>query len=286
MPEAAFHRRWRQIGRLFARRRGMELPPQRRAHGPSRRRFALFILLAGLFGAGYAQTRVTLTVSAAASLKNALAEAEAAYRQSHANVGFINNFASSGTLAVQIDQGAPVDVFLSAASGPMDDLETKGLIAAGTRRNLLRNTLVLIAPPDSRLRDFQGLADPSIRSIALGDPASVPAGLYARQTLAALHLLEKLDAKLVFGSDVRQVLTFVETGNADAGLVYSTDAQASGKVRVVAAAPESAHDPIVYPAAVVKGSRGEEAARKFVEYLGSPAAQQIFVRYGFTISGQ
>jgi molybdate transport system substrate-binding protein len=286
MPEAAFHRRWRQIGRLFARRRGMELPPQRRAHGPRHRSFALLILFAGLLGACQAESRVTLTVSAAASLKNALMEAEASYRQSHANVGFINNIASSGTLAAQIDQGAPVDVFLSAASGPMDDLETKGLIAAGTRRNLLRNTLVLIAPPDSRLRDFQGLADPSIRSIALGDPASVPAGLYARQTLAALHLLEKLNAKLVFGSDVRQVLTFVETGNADAGLVYATDAQASGKVRVVAAAPESAHDPIVYPVAVVKGSRGEEAARTFVEYLASPAAQQNFVRYGFTISGQ
>ena len=264
----------------------MGLPQHWSAHGSRSRWFAALVLLAGLFGPGYAQTRVTLMVSAAASLRDALLEAEAAYRQGHSNIDFVNNFASSGTLAAQIDQGAPVDVFLSAAAKPMDDLESKGLIAAGTRRNLLRNTLVLIAPPDSGLRDFQGLANPSIRSIAVGDPASVPAGLYARQTLAALHLLEKLDAKLVFGSDVRQVLTFVETGNADAGLVYSTDAQASGKVRVVAAAPESAHDPIVYPAAVVKGSRGEEAARKFVEYLGSPAAQQIFVRYGFTISGQ
>jgi molybdate transport system substrate-binding protein len=264
----------------------MKSQPRQSAHGRFFRSFAALVLLAGLCGAGCGQTRVTLTVSAAASLKDALAEAEAAYRQSHANIGFVNNFASSGTLAEQINQGAPVDVFLSAASRPMDDLESKGLIAAGTRRNLLRNTLVLIAPPDSRLRDFQGLADPSIRSIALGDPASVPAGQYARQTLAALHLLEQLNAKLVFGSDVRQVLTFVETANADAGLVYSTDAQASGKVRVVAAAPESAHDPIVYPAAVVKGSRGEEAARKFVEYLGSPAALTIFVRHGFTIAAK
>ena len=261
----------------------MGLPQPSSAHGSRSRWFAALVLLAGLFGACHAQTRVTLTVSAAASLKGALTEAEAAYRQSHANVEFVNNFASSGTLAAQIDQGAPVDVFLSAAAKPMDDLENKGLIAAGTRRNLLRNTLVLIAPPDSGLRDFQGLADPSIRSIALGDPASVPAGEYARQTLAALHLLDKLKAKFVFGSDVRQVLTFVETGNADAGLVYATDAQASGKVRAVAAAPESAHDPIVYPGAVVKGCRSEDAARKFVEYLGSPAAQAIFVKHGFTM---
>jgi len=264
----------------------MGSPRQQSAHGRLFRSFAALVLLAGLCGAGYGQNRVTLTVSAAASLKDALAEAEAAYRQGHADVGFVNNFASSGTLAAQIDQGAPVDVFLSAASKPMDDLESEGLIAAGTRRNLLRNTLVLIVPLDSRLRDFQGLADPSIRSIAVGDPASVPAGQYARQTLAELHLLEKLNAKLAFGSDVRQVLTFVETGNADAGLVYSTDAQASGKVRIVAAAPESAHDPIVYPAAVVKGSRGEEAARKFVEYLGSPAALAIFVKHGFTIAAK
>lgn len=264
----------------------MELPPQWRARNPSHRWFALLILLAGLFWPGYAQTRVTLTVSAAASLKNALADAEAAYSQSHPDVEFINNFASSGTLAAQIDQGAPVDVFLSAAAKPMDDLEAKGLIAAGTRRNLLRNTLVLIAPLDSGLRDFQGLADSSIRSIALGDSASVPAGQYALQTLTALHLLEKLRAKFVFGSDVRQVLTFVETGNADAGLVYATDAQASWKVRVVAVAPESAHDPIVYPVAVIKGSRGEVAARRFVEFLGTPPAKKIFVGHGFTMAAQ
>jgi molybdate transport system substrate-binding protein len=231
---------------------------------------------------GSAQTK--LTVSAAASLKEGLAETEAAYRQGHADVEFINNFGSSGTLAAQIDQGAPVDIFVSAAAKPMDELAAKGLIVAGSRRNLLRNTLVLIAPLDSKLRDFQGLADASIRVIALGDPASVPAGQYGRQTLSALHLLDKLNAKFVLGKDVRQVLTYVETGNADAGLVYATDAQASGKVRVVATAPESAHDPIVYPAAVVKGSRGEGTARQFVEYLCSPAAQTIFMKHGFTIA--
>lgn len=229
-----------------------------------------------------AQTQ--LTVSAAASLKDALAEAEAAYAQSHAHVEFSNNFGSSGTLAMQIDQGAPADLFVSAAAKPMDDLEAKGLIVSGTRRNLLRNTLVLIAPLDSQLRDFHGLTDRSIRTLALGDPASVPVGQYGRQTLAFLHLLDQLNRKLVLGKDVRQVLIYVETGNADAGLVYATDAQTSRKVRVVAVAPESAHDPIVYPVAVVKGSRNEEASRKFVEFLLSPMAQAIFVKHGFTIA--
>jgi len=120
--------------------------------------------------------------------------------------------------------------------------------------------------------------------IALGDPASVPAGQYGRQTLIALHLLDTLNSKLVFAKDVRQVLTYVETGNADAGLVYATDAQASGKVRVVATAPESSHDPIVYPAAVVKGTQNEDTARKFLDYLSSPVARAIFVRHGFTIA--
>ena len=232
----------------------------------------------------YSSAQTRLTVSAAASLTNALAETEAAYKRAQANIEFSNNIGSSGTLAAQIDQGAPVDIFISAASKPMDDLAASGLIVTGTRRNLLRNTLVLIAPLDSKLKDFQGLTDRSIRMIALGDPESVPAGQYGKQTLLSFHLWEQLSAKFVLGKDARQVLTYVETGNADAGLVYATDAQASGKVRVVATAPESVHDPIVYPVAVVKGSRNEEASRRFVEFLRSPTAQAIFVKHGFTIA--
>jgi molybdate transport system substrate-binding protein len=247
-------------------------------------RLAVLVALTAVFCAciGYAQT--ALTISAAASLKEALAETETAYKQSHANVDFRNNLGSSGTLATQIDQGAPADVFLSAAAKPMDELEAKGLIDAGTRRNLLRNSLVLIAPVDSQLRDFQGLAESSVRIIALGDPASVPAGQYGKQVLTSLHLFEKLNSKFVLAKDVRQVLTYVETGNADAGLVYASDAQASTKVRVVATASDSSHDPIVDPAAVVKGTHNEEAAREFVEYLSSPAARAIFVKHGFTIA--
>jgi molybdate transport system substrate-binding protein len=244
------------------------------------------ILLAILFGGGHSFAQTTLTVSAAASLKDALVEIETAYKQSRAKIEFANNFGSSGTLAAQIDQGAPVDVFLSAASKPMDELGAKGLIAAGTRRDLLRNTLVLIVPADSGLRDFQGLTSNSVRMIALGDPASVPAGQYGRQTLAALNLLNNLNRKLVFAKDVRQVLTYVETGNVDAGLVYATDAQASRKVRFVAVAPEWTHDAIIYPVAVIKGSRSEQAARGFVQYLSTPPAQAIFVRHGFTVSAQ
>jgi len=244
---------------------------------------ALSILAVILCGCR-AHNQIILTLSAAASLQDAIVETETAYKRDHSEVEFRNNFGSSGTLAREIEDGAPVDAFLSAAAKPMDDLDTRGLIVSATRHSFLRNSLVLIAPRDSQLRDFDGLTDKSVRLVALGDPASVPAGQYGRQTLTALHMLDKLDTKLVLGKDVRQVLTYVETGNADAGLVYATDAGTSSKVRIVAVAPESSHDPIVYPAAVVKTSRNQEASRKFIEYLVSPAAKAIFVKHGFTIA--
>jgi molybdate transport system substrate-binding protein len=247
-------------------------------------RVVVLVALTALFCVCPGSAQTTLTISAAASLKDVITETETAYKHSHASIGFANNFGSSGTLEAQIEQGAPVDIFLSAASKPMDDLTASGLIVAGTRRNLLKNTLVLIAPLDSKLHDFQGLTDKSVRMIALGDPASVPAGQYGKQTLLYLHLWDRLNAKFVLGKDVRQVLTYVETGNADAGLVYATDAMTSSRVRLIASAPESAHAPIVYPVAVVKGSRNEQASRRFVEFLGSPMAQAIFMNHGFTIA--
>lgn len=241
----------------------------------------LLLTCAASLSGCHAPPHTTLTISMAASLKEAMAEVEADYKQLHPEVDFRDNFGSSGTLEMQIEQGAPVDVFLSAAIKPMDALETRGLIASGTQQTLLRGSLVLIAPRDSHLTGFEGLAAPTIRTIALGDPASVPAGQYGRQTLVSLHLLDKLNAKLVMAKDVRQVLAYVDSGNADAGLVYATDALTSNKIRVVATAPEWAHDPIVYPVAVVKGRPSEAVARQFVDYLVTSAAQAIFKKHGF-----
>ena len=225
-----------------------------------------------------------LTISVAASLEGTIEGVEAVYQTTHQDITFRNNFGSSGTLAREIEQGAPVDAFLSAAAGPMDGLGNKGLLVPGTRLDVLRNSMVLIAPRDSRLKDFDDLTNPSVRLIALGDPASVPAGQYGKAVLDALHLYDRVKPKLVLGKDVRQVLTYVQTGNADAGLVYSTDAMSTGMVRVVAVAPASTHKPIVYPAAVLAGSAHGKAARSFVEFLASPAAKAIFIRHGFTIA--
>jgi molybdate transport system substrate-binding protein len=230
--------------------------------------------------------RIVLTASVAASLTDAIQAVEAAYTQAHPEVEFRNNFGGSGALAQQIEHGAPVDIFLSAAAGPMDELQSQSLILSGSRRDLVRNTLVLIAPRGSPLDDFQQLTTDRVRSIAIGDPGSVPAGKYAQQTLTAMHLLAALRTKIVLAENVRQVLAFVETGNADAGLVYATDAAASGKVRIVATAPEASHDPIVYPAAVIRTGSNQAAAEAFVDDLASPAARAIFTQRGFTMAAQ
>ena len=224
-----------------------------------------------------------LTVSAAASLTDALLEIESGYRHDHPGVEIGNNFGSSGTLAREIEDGAPVDAFISAASKPMDDLEKSGMVVAGSRRTLLRNSLVLIAPRGSQLASFEQLANAGVRTIALGDPASVPAGQYGQQVLASMHLLDAVKARLVLAKDVRQVLAYVETGNADAGIVYATDALISPKVQVVATAPEATHDPIVYPAAAIANGHHEQAAREFIEYLNTASARTVFERRGFTI---
>src|SRR5215470_15965669 len=184
----------------------------------------------------------TLTVSVAASLQNAMAELAPAFERSQPGVKLAFNFGASGTLEQQIERGAPADVFISAAPKPMNALATKGLILADTRRDLLRNRVVLIVPKDSPgPTSFQELAGPKVRLIALGEPASVPAGDYGRQTLQSLNLWDAVQSKLVLGKDVRQVLTYIETGNADAGIVYATDARESDKVRVVETAPDGSH---------------------------------------------
>lgn len=224
-----------------------------------------------------------ITVSAAISLKDALDEIGRLYqaRRPGAKVAF--NYGGSGTLQRQIEQGAPVDIFLSAAETQMDGLAAQGLIATETRRDIVGNTLVLIVPATTRmLNDFPDLTRLYVSVIALGEPGTVPAGMYARQTLEHMGLFAAVEKKIVYAKDVRAVLTYVETGNADAGFVYRTDALSSPKVRVVATAAADSHDPIVYPAAVLKNSKNAGAAREFVDFLQGSEARAAFEKYGFT----
>lgn len=223
---------------------------------------------------------VTLTVSAAASLQDVMKAIAADYRQQHPRTSLVYNFGSSGALQQQIEQGAPVDVFFSAAPKQMNALEQQNLLLPGTRQNLVGNRVVLLAPKNTDIAGFQDLTNASVQRVAIGDPGSVPAGQYAQEVLTSLKLYSALKPKLVFARDVRQVLAYVETGNVDAGLVYATDAQSS-RVTVVATAPPSTHQPILYPVAVIKASKNAEAAQDFVRFLASDRAQAIFSQYGF-----
>ncbi len=253
----------------------------------------LFLFLLGTAGSfavrGAAEQSDSITVSAAISLKDALDELGPIFQiQQHRKNGgsgtaVTYNYGGSGTLARQIEQGAPVDVFFSAAEKQMDELAAQGLIVADTRHDLVGNALVLIAPAQAATpHSFQDLTNSAVKALALGETSTVPAGMYARQTLEHLGLFTALEKKVVYAKDVRAVLTYVETGNADAGMVYQTDANTSTKVRVIAVAPADSHDPILYPAAVLRDSKNKPAARAFVEFLQGPDARAVFQKYGFT----
>jgi len=228
------------------------------------------------------QKTVNLTVSAAASLKDVMEEIKEIYEKENLNITLTYNFGSSGSLQKQIEQGAEVDVFISAATKQMDELEDKGLIIEDTRKGFLENKIVLIVPLESsEITDFKDLLEDNVKKIGIGEPKSVPAGQYGEEALTNLNIIDSLNSKFVYAKDVKEVLMWAETGNIDAGLVYETDAKASNKVKVVARAPEGSHRPIYYPAAVIKESKNQEAAKDFVNYLYSSKAKPIFEKYGF-----
>lgn len=226
---------------------------------------------------------VNLTISAAASLQNVIQEIGNLYSQQMPNVRFTYNFGSSGSLKHQIEQGAPVDIFISAASEHMDSLENSNLLLENTRHNLLKNEVVLITSQNNfDLKNFSQLQSDTVREIALGDPDSVPAGKYAKEVLDFLKLSKNLESKFVFAKNVRQVLAYVETGNIEAGMVYLTDAQISTRVKIVDQAPVNSHAPIIYPIAIIKDSKHSDLAQVFLQFVLSNTAKRVFQTYGFT----
>ena len=231
-----------------------------------------------------AQSNNNLLISAAASLKEVLEEIKPLYQQSKPNVNISYNFGSSGALQQQIEQGAPADIFISAAKRQVDALEQKGFLVPGTRNIIAKNRLVLVVPKNAvGVTSFYSLKDAKVKKIAIGEPRSVPAGQYAQQVLEKLKIWSEIKSKLVFANNVRQVLASVESGNADAGLVYITDAKISDKVKVVVTADEKYHSPIIYPLAVVKRSKSVDAAKEFSQFLSSDQAKSVFKKYGFIL---
>ncbi|MCB1026059.1 MAG: molybdate ABC transporter substrate-binding protein, partial [Acidobacteria bacterium] len=224
-----------------------------------------------------------LTISAAVSLKEAFDEIGNAYAKSSGRrINF--NYGSSGALQRQIENGAPIDVFASAGEKQIEELGNAGFIEVTTRRNFAMNSIVLIVPAVSNkhIRSFEDLRKIEVEKVAIGNPKTVPAGKYAEEALRKFNLAEAVASKLVLAENVRQVLTYVERGEVDAGIVYSTDLRsADGKVTAVAAAADASHSPILYPIALVRDGRNKRASQDFVDFVLSREGQKILEKFGF-----
>src|SRR5574337_797255 len=243
----------------------------------------LLVFVAWVTSASAASKR-ELLVSAAISLKEPLQEIGARFEQHHPEATVVFNWGASGALQQQIEQGAPVDVYVSAALKQMDELEAKDLLLNETRRTLAANLVVLIRSSALRsgLTSFKDLTKPEVKLIAIGNPRTVPAGEYARRVLTNLGLWDSLQPKLIFTGNVRQALAYVAQGEVEAALVYATDTQSADRaVQVVAAAPEGSSPPVLYPIAVIKTSKRSQEARAFVDLTLSEAGQQILKAHGF-----
>lgn len=234
--------------------------------------------------AGIAVQAATVTVFAAASLTDSLKEIGRDYQnRTGQNIEF--NFASSGILERQIEEGAPADIFFSADEAKMDALEKKGLLEKRTRRPRLSNSLVIVVPKDSALpiKSPQDLALKQVTFIALGDTKTVPAGIYAKEYLQKIHLWDEIAPKVTPMENVRAALVAVEDGNAEAGIVYKTDAAISKKIRIAYEVPRGEAPAISYPVAAIKASKNLRATIAFLSYLNSEAAGQVFSKYGFIV---
>lgn len=253
--------------------------------------FMLLILALSLVLSGCTPAKPTpaqpasarITVAAAISLSDALAELKQVFVKSYPHIEIQFSYGASGVLMQQIEHGSPIDVFISAGEKQMKELSQEGLVVNETVKSLAGNQMVLIAPVNtsSNIQGFEDLV-PKAKKIALGNPRTVPAGYYGKQVLEHYQIYSALQEKLVLAEDVRQALTMVATGNAEAGLVYRTDALSSSGVKIIANVPPESHSPIVYPIAVVQRSTLADAARKFEEFALSAQGQQILSKYGFS----
>ena len=223
-----------------------------------------------------------LVVSAASSLTHAFRELAPAFEAQNTGIRLLLNFGASDALLAQIARGAPADVFASADQETMDRAEAERRLVPGTRRDFAGNALVVVTPAGGPpLKTLADLQRPEVRRIALGNPAGVPAGRYARAALEAAQLWAALEPKAVFAQNVRQALDYVARGEVEAGFVYASDAAAQGdKVRIAFAV--ATPTPIRYPIAVVADGPNPQAARRFVDFVRSPEAQAMLARHGFT----
>lgn len=228
--------------------------------------------------------RVELVVLAAASLTDVCTEIEAEYEALHDNVDLIFSYGSSGALQTQIEEGAPADVFLSAAKKQMTALDEQGLMDTSSIIELLENKVVLIVPKgrEAGLTCFEDAATDQVSMIGLGELGSVPVGQYAEEVFTTLGIWDEVQKKANYGSDVRTVLSWVETGAVECGVVYATDAYTTEAVEIVCEAPQGSCRQVLYPAGIVKASANKEEAERFLEYLQEEESMELFEAYGFS----
>lgn len=211
-----------------------------------------------------------LKIYVACSVKDAMLNIKQTYIGDNSKKSLLLRFGGSGALKQQIEKGALADIFISAASTQMDDLEMKDLIISDSRQDFLRNRIVLITSKKSNINcGFKELVEGKIKKIAIGNPDMVPAGKYAQEVLMSLEILEIVKSKLVLAKDVRQVLNCVETGNIDVGIVYQTDVLISDKVKILDWAPDNSHSTVLYPVAIMKGTNNKAESEKFIRFLTS-----------------
>jgi len=246
--------------------------------------FLLFFLVFGFGERANAQPSHEIMISAAFSLKNAFEEIGKVFQEKYPKVKAVFNFGASGDLARQIEAGAPVDVYASAAQKDMDDLIIKGIIVVDSKVDFLSNTVVLLKPANSKLklRSLKDLLRAEVKKIVIGNPKTVPAGRYAEESLKHFGLWEPLKNKLIFAENVRQALDYLARGEVDAGFVFSTDAQVRSKeVEIITTLSESSHQPIIYPIGIIKGTKEGTWSKKFIDFVMSKESQAILTRYGF-----
>ena len=227
------------------------------------------------------KTPVELTISAAASLKEAMSELEPLFTEKNPNISLTFNFGASGSLQQQIEQGAPCDLFISAGKKQMTALADKDLLVSDTNKDLVKNRLVLISTDNTEVTTLDDLTTDKVKTIAVGEPSSVPAGKYADEVLENLKIKSEIESKLVFAKDVKEVLAWSTSENADVGFVYLSDALNNDTAKIIETIPEDLHSPITYPLAVIKDSKNVDAAKAFEDFLFSDQAQQVFEKYGY-----
>lgn len=228
----------------------------------------------------------SVTVAAAASLTDAMNELKTIYEKSHKGITIQPTYAGSGALQTQIEEGAPIDIFLSASNKQMNALEEKNLIDKESRIPLLKNEVVLITPKNEhvQIKDFRDLTNNKINKIAVADPNSVPVGQYSEEIFTKLGIWDQVKSKMVVSQDVRQSLDWVVHGEVDAGTVYKTDAYIEkDKVNIIASAPNGTHKPVQYPMAIVENSKDKKEVKDFYNFLKSEQALRVFEKYGFII---